>query len=240
MREPERDLLAGQAVRVAAAVPALVGGADDLRHRAHRRRRFRMRSPSSVCWRMNAHSLVVERARACRGSRRAPRPCRRRAARRRGRPRRVPRPRLRAAARRRRPARRRRSTCAASVGLAGVQRAHQHVARLRGRRRRAAVLARVHALVGESAGPATGVSASCGTTRRAVGALDVEPLAGVAQRRRRRREHARARVGVDRQQRAELVAAEAVGLAERPRRRRSLGPRRASSASPARWPKLSL
>ena len=73
--------VAGEAVRVAAAVPALVGRADDPPDRRNAGAPRGCAAPISVCRRMNAHSSSVERPRLLRGPRRGSRACRRRAAR---------------------------------------------------------------------------------------------------------------------------------------------------------------
>ena len=79
----QRDVLAGQAVGVAAAVPALVAGAHDAAHGAQRLGRADDALADDRVLADERSSRPRRAGRACAGSRRGPRPCRCRAARRR-------------------------------------------------------------------------------------------------------------------------------------------------------------
>ena len=104
-------------------------------------------------------------------------------------------------------------------GLLGVHGAHEHIARLVAGAGGAVVLVRVHALVGEL----DGVIEVVGLVREqhdAVGRRDGEALSALAERVRGDRDDLLDVLGVDLERGAELVAAEAVGLAVRARSRR--------------------
>ena len=179
----ERDLVAAQPVRIAAAVPALVARADEP---GHRTQRGRGQQDALADQRVAAHEAPldrVERAGLVEDRVRARRSCRRRGARRRGPPRRAPRG----------PCASSRPTASASspmsrrrtleVGAPLGQRAEQHVARLAAGRHAAAALARVHAPVGELERHGRRVRL-LGQHHDAERARDLEALAALVQRRR--------------------------------------------------------
>ena len=101
------------------------------------------------------------------------------------------------------------------------------------------MLVGVHALVGELE-RLLEVVGLVGQQHDAVGGADRELLAALAQRLRGARDDVLHALGVDVDHGAELVAAEPVGLAVGRHLAVSFAPRRVRSASPARWPKVSL
>ena len=124
-------------------------------------------------------------------------------------------------------------------GLACMHAAHQDVTGLGTDGVRAPPLARVHALVGQL-DRVIGVVGLVGQQGHAVGGRDRELVAALGER-VGGRGHARVEVVAARiEQHAELVAAEPVGRPSGSTAVASLAPRRASSASPAMWPKVSL
>ena len=230
-----------QVVGVAAAVEALVGRADDLRHAAEGRRGAQDPLADHGVAADERPLVGVERRRACRGSRPGSRPCRCRGARRRGATSSI-------SSRSSSSVRRDRGRelgdlggVVAELGEALGQRAQERVASPGGSPTAPVVLVRVHALVGEAQRLGRvgrlvrqrrwrRASSRSGSRRpardSAVGAgvhaaPPVDARAGRAARRTRRR------------------PAGTRGRRSRPRRA-GARPRRARSASPAGWPKTSL
>ena len=238
----ERDLLAGEAVGVAARRPSARGWSA--RARRPGASAGRGGDDPLADERVAAHELplvVVERRRACRGSRRGSRPCRRRAARRRG-----GRGRSRSSSS---PSAPRdglgelgdAAEVLAELGVALGERAQQHVAGsgCAPSVRPPCLWAYMRWSAMRSASPAS--VASRGQRDDAVRAADREALAVLGERRGGSRDDRLGELGAGVEQHAELVAAHPVGAAARRRRAREVARRgAASSASPAGWPKVSL